>query len=217
MSRVRAPDRKESPFEVRDFAMFQLARTIHELDYIRHFGLKIRYARLPKNWEQWSTESKAGWMLREAERIDRLRHLDQEYLEDARRRVQRALDDLLWHIAKANRYKKPKTIEEANRRLAHQQEAEGACEGLRIALEDIYGTAPCDKNWLDPIEELIQREIALIEGWKRGDLEMRKNVYQMEESRGRKIIMRGMQDASEEMVLRAVKAALGIDETEGNS
>ena len=169
MSRVRAPDRAQSPFEVRDFAMFQLVRQIHELDYLRHFGFKIRYAKLPKNWEEWSIDSRASWMLREADRIDRLRKLDEGYLEDARKRVQRALDDMLWHIAKGNRYRKPRTIEEANARLVHQQEAEGACEALRIALQDIYSTLPCDKNWLKPIEDLIENEIALIEGWKRGD------------------------------------------------
>lgn len=211
MSRVRAPDRAQSPFEVRDFAMFQLARQIHELDYLRHFGFKIRYAKLPKNWEEWSIESRASWMLREADRIDRLRKLDESYLEDARRRVQRALDDLLWHIAKGNRYRKPRTIEEANARLMHQQEAEGACEALRIALQDIYGTLPCDKNWLKPIDDMIENEIALIEGWKRGDAEMRKNVYQAEENRGRKVILRGIQEASEETVLRALKKALSIE------
>ena len=216
MSRVRAPDRTESPFAVRDFAMFDLARAIHELDYIRHFGYKVRYAKLPGNWDVWSIESKAAWMQREADRIDRMRKLDESYLADARVRVQRALDDLLWHIAKANRYRKPRTIEEANRRLVHQQEAQGACDALRIALQDIYGTLPCDKNWLTQIDPLIDREIALIEGWKKGDAEMRKNVYQMEESRGRKIILHGIQEASENMVLRAVQAALGI-ETEGSS
>ena len=211
MSRVRGPDRAQSPFEVRDFAMFQLARQIHELDYLRHFGFKIRYAKLPKNWEEWSIDSRAAWMLREADRIDRLRKLDESYLEDARRRVQRALDDLLWHIAKGNRYRKPRTIEEANARLMHQQEAEGACEALRIALQDIYSTLPCDKNWLKPIEDLIENEIALIEGWKRGDAEMRKNVYQAEENRGRKVILRGIQEASEETVLRALQKALSIE------
>lgn len=216
MSRVRAPDRTESPFAVRDFAMFQLARQIHELDYIRNFGLKIRNAKIPKNWDQWSDDSKSAWMIREGDRIERLRKLDETYLADARRRVQRALDDLLWHIAKANRYRKPRTIEEANRRLLHQQEAAGACDALRIALQDIYGTIPCDKNWLTQIDPLIENEIALIEGWKKGDAEMRKNLYQLEESRGRKVIMKGMQDASEDMVLRAVNAALGIN-TEGSS
>ena len=211
MSRVRAPDRAQSPFEVRDFAMFQLVRQIHELDYLRHFGFKIRYAKLPKNWEEWSIDSRASWMLREADRIDRLRKLDEGYLEDARKRVQRALDDMLWHIAKGNRYRKPRTIEEANARLVHQQEAEGACEALRIALQDIYSTLPCDKNWLKPIEDLIENEIALIEGWKRGDAEMRKNVYQAEENRGRKVILRGIQEASEETVLRALQKALSIE------
>ena len=216
MSRVRAPDRAESPFAVRDFAMFDLVRAVHELDYIRHFGYRVRHAKLPSNWDVWSTESKAAWMLREADRIERLRKLDEMYLADARIRVQRALDDILWHIAKANRYRKPRTIEEANKRLMHQQEAEGACDALRIALQDIYSTLPCDKNWLTQIDTLIEREIALIEGWKKGDAEMRKNVYQMEEARGRKVILQSMQEVSENMVLRAVQKALGI-ETEGSS
>lgn len=211
MSRVRAPDRAQSPFEVRDYAMFQLARAIHELDYIRNFGFKIRYAKLPRNWEKWSIDSRAGWMQREADRIDRLRKLDESYLEDARKRVQRAIDDLLWHIAKANRYRKPRTIESANARLKHQEEAEGACDALRIALQDIYGTIQADKNWLTAIEDMIEHEIALIEGWKRGDAEMRKNVYQMEENRGRRVILRGITEASEGMVLRAIETALGIE------
>lgn len=216
MSRVRAPDRKQSPFEVRDFAMFQLVKWVHELDYLRNFGLKIRYARTPKNWDKWSIQSKAAWMQREADRIERLRKLDTEYLHDARIRVQRALDDLLFHIAKANRYRKPRTIEEANKRLTHQQEAAGACDALRIALQDIYSTIPTDKNWLTQVEPMIENEIALIEGWIKGDGEMRKNLYALEEGRGQKIIRKGVEEAAEGMVLRAIYKALGI-ETEGNS
>ena len=216
MSRVRAPDRKESPFEVRDYAMFQLVKTIHELDYVRNFGLKIRFAKYPKNWEKWSEDSKAAWMLRETERIERLRILDMRYLRDARVRVQRALDDLLFHIAKANRYRRPKTIESANARLNHQIEAAGACDALRIALQDIFGTIPSDKNWLTQIEPMIEKEIALIAGWIKGDAEMRKNVYELEESRGRTFICPGSGFSAETMILRAENSAPGIEQ-EGNS
>lgn len=153
MSRVRAPDRKESPFEVRDYAMFQLVKTIHELDYVRNFGLKIRFAKYPKNWEKWSEDSKAAWMLREAERIERLRILDMRYLRDARVRVQRALDDLLFHIAKANRYRRPKTIESANARLNHQIEAAGACDALRIPAAEVPAAGKRRGGNEDPAED----------------------------------------------------------------
>lgn len=104
MSRVPVPDRAESPFEVEENAVW-LARQIRELDYIRNFGLKIRYARYPKNWDKWSIDSKAKWVQQEADRIERLRELDRTYLKEMRGAVEEDVRKLLRSISSGNSYK----------------------------------------------------------------------------------------------------------------
>lgn len=209
MSRVPVPDRAESPFEVQENATW-LARQVRELDYIRNFGLKIRYARYPKNWEKWSVESKAKWVQQEADRIERLRRLDRSYLADMRKAVEEDIRKLLRSISSGNSYKWCKCIEEANTRLLHQDAAIEACENLKTDLTDIWNTLPINKNWLTQIEPAIEKEIKLLNGWKRGDSAMRKAVYEAEEKRGRAILKAGFEEAAESVVLRAVYAALGI-------
>lgn len=214
MSRVPVPDRAKSPFEVLENAT-HLARWVRELDYIRNFGLRIRYAREPKNWEKWSADSKAKWMQREADRIEKLRKLDEGYLADMRKDVEADVKRLLRAIASGNSYKWCKCIEEANRRLLWQDEAIAACETLLVDLTDIWNTLPINKNWLTQVEPIIEKQIKLLNGWKRGDSSMRKAVYEAEEERGKKIIQASFEGAAENMVLRAVYRALGIEE--GNS
>lgn len=213
MSRVPVPDRAKSPFEVEENATW-LARQVRELDYLRNFGLKIRYAKYPKNWEQWSIEAKAGWVQREADRIERLRKLDQTYLADMRKAVEEDVRKLLRAISSGNSYKWCKCIEEANKRLLHQDEAIEACRNLLADLTDIWNTLPINKNWLTQIEPVIDREIQLLNGWKRGDGSMRKAVYEAEERRGRKLLKAAFEDAAESVVLRAVYTALGIEDPE---
>lgn len=217
MSRVCVPDRSESKFEVKENAL-ELARQIRELDIVRNFGYKIRAARLPRNWDKWSIDAQQGWFEREAMRMERLRVWDRRFLDRQRRKIDDQITAMLVNIERANRFKRPKTIEEANRRLIYQDEAIAACGALLILLEDIMHTlkGQIDKNWLTQIDPLIEKEIALITGWKKSDAEMRKAVYRTEEQRGRAIIRRGMEEAGENLVLRAVFAALGI-ETKGNS
>ena len=215
MSRVPVPEREKSPFQTEENATL-LAQMVRELDYVRNFGLKIREARLPKNWEQWSVDSKANWMQREAERIERLRKLDETYLADMRKAVQEDIRKLLREITEANTYRWCKCMEEANARLLHQDKAIEACNDLLTDLRDIWNTLPIDKNWLTHIEPVIQQEIQLLYGWKRSDSPMRKAVYEAEEKRGRKIIADAFSAAAEGLVLRAVYAACGI-ETKGNS
>lgn len=209
MSRVPVPDRAESPFEVEENATL-LARQIRELDYIRNFGLKIRYARYPKNWEKWSIESRGRWMQKEADRIERLRRLDEGYLADMRKSVEEDLRKILRSISGANSYRWCKCIEEANRRLLLQDEAIEACQNLKADLTDIWNTIPIDKNWLTQIDPVIEKEIRLLNGWKRGDSSMRKAVYEAEEKRGRKLMKAAFEEATESVVLRAVYAAMGI-------
>lgn len=186
MSRVLVADRNKSPFEVFENATL-LAKQIRELDYIRNFGLKIREAHYPRNWDKWSTESKAGWMLREADRIEKLRRLDEEYLSDMRKAVEQDVRKLLRCITAANSYVWCKCIEEANRRLLLQDAALEACFEILTDLTDIWNTLPIEKNWLTQIQPTIQKEIDLIKGWKRGDTKMRKAVYDAEREHGRNL------------------------------
>lgn len=213
MSRVPVPDRAESKFEVEENATW-LARQVRELDYIRNFGFKIRYAKLPKNWDKWSVDSKARWVQQEADRIERLRELDRSYLNDMRKAVEEDVRNLLRSISGGNSYKWCKCIEEANRRLLLQDKAIEACQNLKADLTDIWNTLPIDKNWLTQIDPIIEKEIRLLNGWKRGDSSMRKAVYEAEEKRGRRIMKAAFEEAVKSVGLRAVFAALGISDDE---
>lgn len=101
MSQVHKSERGESRFEVMENAL-KLKRQLRELDYIRNWGLKIREARLPGNWEQWSTDSKAKWVHREADRIARLRALDSRFLSRKRETIEKLIEDMLNGIEAAN-------------------------------------------------------------------------------------------------------------------
>lgn len=214
MSRVHVADRKPSKLATEENAL-ELARQIRELDYIRNFGFKVRMVKTPRNWDEWSTDAKAAWVLREADKLDRLRRLDETYLAQKRREVERDVKKLLHNITAGNSYKRPKCIEEANRRLMCQDAAIEACNELYTDLQDIMDTLPIDKNWMVQIEPLIDRELALLHGWRNGDAAMRKAVYAAEANRGRLIVQQWIDDAIQNTVLSALQQALGIYDPQG--
>ena len=161
MSQVHKSERGKSRFEVMENAL-KLKRQLRELDYIRNWGLKIREARLPGNWDQWSTDSKAKWMHREADRIARLRALDSRFLSRKRETIEKLIEDMLNGIEGANSIQHPASMAEADERRIHQCRAIAACQQMLVHLQDIMDTVPIDKNWMTAIEPTIRAEVALL-------------------------------------------------------
>ena len=153
MSQVHKSERGESRFEVMENAL-KLKRQLRELDYIRNYGLKIREARLPSNWSEWSTDSKAKWVHREADRISRLRDLDARFLSRKRETIERLIDQMMENIEGANSIQHPASMAEADERRIHQCRAIAACQQMLVHLQDIMDTVPIDKNWMTAIEQI---------------------------------------------------------------
>ena len=207
MSGIHKNERREHGFDVKDHAVI-LKRQLRELSLIRNFGYKIRYARIPGNWEQWSTESKARWMQEEEARIRRLRQLDETFLARKRNTVERDIEEMMHGIAKANSIRRPKTMRECDLRLEYQRKAIAAVETLEIDLTDIMETVPIDKNWMTQFEPMIEKELALLHGWIKGDGQMRAAVQAAERQRKGEIIQEGARTLKDE-ILEAFQKALG--------
>jgi len=175
---VHKSERKESPFEARDHAI-RLKKLIRELCYVRNFGYKIREGKTPRNWDEWSEQSKDRWKQKEAERLERLRRLDADFLARKRADIDRDLMTMMREIAGANCLI-PQTAAEADERRIHQDRAIAACWWLKVDLQDVIDTVPIDKNWMTAVAPEIEREINLIGGWRKSDNAARKRLYAAE-------------------------------------
>lgn len=179
---VHKNDRNESRFEVMDHAVV-LKKTIRELSIIRNFGYKIRESKTPSNFEQWSDVSKERWKIKEAQRLEKLKTLDREFLMEKRKTVDADLTALTHSIRSANSIKFPVSLAEADKRRSLQDDAIAACECLIDDLQDIMDTLPIDKNWMTQVQPAIDREIALISAWRKSDNPKRKALRERDMKR----------------------------------
>ena len=216
MSQVHKSERGESRFEVMENAL-KLKRQLRELDYIRNYGLKIREARLPGNWSEWSTDSKAKWVHREADRISRLRDLDARFLSRKRETIERLIDQMMENIEGANSIQHPASMAEADERRIHQCRAIAACQQMLVHLQDIMDTVPIDKNWMTAIEPAIVTEVALLRAWKKSDNPKRRELRQADMRRWVKFLKSCMAKDPDGELLRGIYNAYlnAIEQAEG--
>ena len=216
MSQVHKSERGESRFEVMENAL-KLKRQLRELDYIRNYGVKIREARLPKNWSEWSTDSRAKWAHREADRIQRLRDLDARFLSRKRETIERLIDQMMENIEGANSIQHPASMAEADERRIHQCRAIAACQQMLVHLQDIMDTVPIDKNWMTAIEPVIVTEVALLRAWKRSDNAKRRELRQADMRRWVKFLKSCMGKDPDGELLRGIYNAYlnAIEQAEG--
>ena len=176
---VHKNDRNESRFEVMDHAIV-LKKMIRELSIVRNFGYKIRESKTPKNFEQWSEVSKERWKAKDAEKLEKLKILDREFLMEKRKIIDSDLTDLTHSIRSANAIKFPVSLAEADRRRNFQNDAIAACEHLIDDLQDIMDTLPIDKNWMTQVQPAIEREIMLIIAWRKSDNPKRRALREQD-------------------------------------
>lgn len=179
---VHKNDRGESDFEVLDHAVV-LKKKIRELSVIRNFGLKVRESKEPRNYDQWSEKSKADWKKKEADRLEKLKLLDSQFLAAKRRDIETDLREMIHGITKANSIKYPVNLAEADERRIWQDRAIAACECLRMDLQDIMDTLPLNKNWMTQIEPEIESEINLIKAWRKSDNPKRRAIREADMKR----------------------------------
>ena len=203
MSQVHKSDRNESRFEVKDHAIV-LKNKLRELDLLRNFGYKVRESTIPRNFEQWSPQSQERWKQKEAERLDKLKQLDKNFLMEARKTVNDDIRRMMHEISAANSIQRPSSMAEADERRIHQDRAIAACEDMRVDLQDIMDTLPIDRNWMTHIEPEIASQIALLKAWKKSDNDMRKAIREADMKRWLSFLKKCMGEGTDTEFVRGV-------------
>lgn len=203
MSQVHKADRGDSRFEVMDHAVI-LKNKLRELDIIRNFGYKVRESTTPRNFDQWSEQSRERWKKKEAARLEKLKQLDQDFLMQARHSVNDDIRRMMHEISAGNSIQRPSSMAEADERRIHQDRAIAACEDMRVDLQDIMDTLPIEKNWMTHIEPEIASQIALLKAWKKSDNEMRKAIREADMRRWLKFLQKCMKDESDGELVRGI-------------
>ena len=181
---------------------------------MRNFGYKVRDEAQPKNWNEWSEESKKRWQIKAKARLEKLKWLDEDYLREKRKAVENDLMGMVYEIASANSIARPVCMAEADERRLHQDRAIMACEHLRLDLQDIIDTVPIEKNWMLQIAPVIEKEILLIKAWRKSDNTMRTALAEKENDSILKSMIDTANMISNNKVLHAIISALNIQPTE---
>ena len=203
MSQVHKNDRSESRFEVHDHAVV-LKNKLRELDIIRNFGYKVRTSKTPRNFDQWSQQSRERWQEKEQARLEKLKELDAGFLMEARKTVNDDIRRMMHEINAANSIQRPCCMAEADERRIHQDRAIAACEDMMIDLQDIMDTLPIDKNWMTHISSEITKEIVLIKAWRKSDNDMRRAVRESEMRRWLQFLKKCQNDRDESELVKSV-------------
>lgn len=178
-------ERKETPFAVRD-NMLNIRTHLTELCY-RGFGKKPRkQPKEPKNFSQWSEESKERWRTAQIANIHRQEQLDMIFIEDETKWIHNTCREIIGLIDSANKIE-PQIILECDERRIMQTKAIGLCSNLNRELNFIMHTIPSNANFIVKQEKEIDREIALLVGWRKSCNAERDAVMLKEEAKRRKI------------------------------
>lgn len=155
--------------------MLDIWKHITELSF-RGFGIKKRKKpKTPGNFKEWSKESQEKWLKNMEDTYKRNRKWDEMFIENE----SRVVDDLcrkIVHLIDQANILHPYYLFEWEDQRRMQDEAIGLCSNLKQELNHIADTIPCNKNFLTIQTEDIEKEIALIRGWRRSCNSIRDKV-----------------------------------------
>ena len=170
--------RSETPFAVRDNALDMRAQ-ITELSF-RRFGKKARkIPKEPRNFSEWSEGSQMQWKYNQAEKRMQQEQFDNWFIDNERTVLDEILRKIVFNIDRANMIN-PQFLRECDDQRSLQNEAIGLCGNLKRELGYIGMTIPANKNFLAATTDIIDKEIALLRGWRKECNKARANVLQME-------------------------------------
>lgn len=170
--------RSETPFAVRDNAL-DIWKQVTELSF-RGFGKKKRkMPKTPSNFEIWSEESKEKWRASAKERLARQEQWDMNFIQNESKVVDDVCREIVYLIDRANTMN-PQYLCECDKQRLMQDEAIGHCNNLKRELNHIADTLPCNKNFLAILTENIDKEIAILRGWRKSCNATRRNVIENE-------------------------------------
>lgn len=166
--------------------MVNVWNQLTELSY-RGFGLKKRkMPREPKNFKNWSDDSKKKWFINNEERIAQQERFDVIFIERETEVIDNMCRNIVQLIDKANSMN-PQYLCECDTQRIMQDEAIGFCKNLYRELNHVADTIPCNKNFLTIQTDSINREIELLESWRKSCNKIRNNVIEKEILRYNKI------------------------------
>lgn len=174
-------EREETPFATRD-NMLDIRKHITELCF-RGFGLKRRkLPKTPRNFADWSEESRARWIKTQEENKARQEACDMRFVEDESRWLADTCREILNLIDRANAIN-PQTEHECDVQRDMQNEAIGLCNNLKRELNYIAGTIPCNINFLAQQTKDVKKEIDLLRGWRKSCNPAREEAMKKDASR----------------------------------
>ena len=152
---------------------------ITELSF-RRFGKRDRkIPKEPRNFDVWSEESRAKWKYQQAEKRMQQEQFDNWFVNNERTVLDEILRKIVFDIDRANMIN-PQYIRECDDRRSLQNEAIGLCGNLKRELSYIGRTIPANKNFLAATTDIIDKEIALLRGWRKECNQIRDHVIQSE-------------------------------------
>lgn len=173
--------RKETPFATRD-NMLNIRNHMEEL-CLRGFGLRKRKkAKEPKNFNEWSEESREKWIKNQEELYEWQSHCDRIFIEDETKWIRATCREIVGLIDDANGMN-PQTEHECDMQRDLQNEALRLCKRLRREINHIADTIPCNKNFLVIQDKEITDEINLISGWRKSCNPLREEAMKKDAMR----------------------------------
>lgn len=182
---ILANKRKETPFDVRDNAL-DIWQKITELS-MRGFGKKARkLPKEPRNFNIWSEPQKNKWYETQKKLLERNESFDMRFISNESQVVDNLCRQMVFLIDRANTLN-PQYLHEFDHQRDMQNEVIGICNNLERELDHIVDTIPSNKNYSVILVDLLEKEIALVRGWRKKCLEKRKDIIEKEIARREKI------------------------------
>ena len=167
-------DRKETKFEVMD-NMLDIWKQITELSF-RGFGKRKRKSpTVPRNFDEWSEESRKNWIIKMKEKVQQQEKWDMDFISNETRVVDDICRRIIHLIDQANIIVPQNVMEHDQKRLL-QDEAIGLCSNLKHELNHIADTIPCNINFLTLQIDSVNKEINLLKGWRKSFNQSRDKI-----------------------------------------
>lgn len=155
--------------------MLDIWQHMTELSF-RGFGKnKRKFPREPKNFNTWSAQSQDNWYKTQEEKLAQQELWDMNFIATETRIVDAVCREIVYLIDRANTMN-PQYLCECDEQRKMQDKAIGLCNNLKRELNHIAATIPSNANYLAVQTELIEKEIAILRGWRKSCNPIRKNV-----------------------------------------
>ena len=175
---VLEDQRSETPFSARD-NMLDIWKHVTELSF-RGFGKRKRKPdKVPKNFETWSEASQERWKQNTEQKASWREQWDIMFINRESNVVDTICRKIVYLIDRANTLN-PQYLSECDEQRKMQNEAIGYCNNLKRELNHIADTIPCNKNFLVILTRDIDKEIAVLRGWRKSCNVKRKEVLEKE-------------------------------------